>query len=109
MSNFLLGLAATMIGPISGIITTKVMDYVDDAKKWTANAPDAVKQLIVMALAAVIPLLNSKFGLNLPSDIGGLFSQPAVQSIVAFVLALVLKGHSNQSKVNAQLAALKRS
>ena len=108
MSNFLLGLAATLIGPIAGLLTNRIMNYVDDVAKLTANLPDAVKQLIVMVLAAVIPVLNAKFGLQLPSDIAGILSQPTVQSVVAFVLALILKGHQKQAVITTQLAALKR-
>ena len=99
----LLALAGTLIGPLSGLITNRLFDYVDDVKKWTAKLPDAGKQTLVVILAGAIPFLNAKFGFSLPADacavgvaadacIDSLLAQPSLQSIVAIALAFVLKG-----------------
>ena len=98
MSGLLTMLVGTMIGPVSGIITTRVMDYVDDVKGWTARLPDWGKQVIVAALAAVVPLANAQFGIDLSSDPTNILTQPSVQSIVAAGLAFILKGHKLASK-----------
>lgn len=99
MTALLLSIAGTLIGPLAGLITTRLFDYVDDVKLWTAKLPDAVKQLLVVALAAVIPLINAKWGLQLPADPDQLFTQPGVQSLVAVFLAFILKGHKQVAKV----------
>ena len=101
MGNILLGIVGAMIGPISGLITTRVMDYVDDVLKLTNGLPDAIKQLVVMALAAVIPLLNAQYGFHLAPDYQTLLSQPSVQYIVSVVLAFVLKGHAQAKAIAA--------
>lgn len=95
VNSLLISLASTLIGPLSGLVTLALMDYVDDVKKWTANLPDYVKQAIVMGLATVIPIINAKYGLGLSTDPTDLLSQPSVQSIVATALAFILKGHQS--------------
>lgn len=92
MQDLLLKLAAPLIPLLAGLIATKLFDHVDDVLKWTAKLPDAAKQALVAALAVLIPQLNAKYGLQLPSDVAGLLSEPALQSVVAAVLAFVLKG-----------------
>lgn len=75
------------------------MDYIDDAKMWTAKLPDPVKQLLVMVLAAVVPLLNARFGTTLPADLS-IIGAPSVQIIIATVIAFILKGHAQAKAVS---------
>ena len=92
MNSILLGIAGTLIGPISGLVTFRLMNWIDDVAKLTEKWPDTLKQLLVMALAAVVPVANSQWGVELPADAATLFSQPSVQHIVAIALAFILKG-----------------
>lgn len=92
MSGLLLSVAATLIGPLAALITTRLFDHIDDVQKWTEKWPDVVKQLAVTLLAAAIPLANARWGLSLPADPAQLFTQPEVQSVVAVALAFILKG-----------------
>lgn len=95
MTAIFLSIAAHFIGPLSGILTTRVMDVVDDGLKLTANWPDAVKRGVVLALASVLPLVATAFPqLAIPSNPADLLTQPFIQSVLAFVIALVLKGHA---------------
>lgn len=105
MTAVLLGILGTLIGPLSGLITTRLMDYIDDAKGWTDKLPDSVKQLIVMGLAAVIPLVNARFNTQLPADPSALVSQPSIQTIVAMLIAFILKGHKKVSAITTPAAA----
>lgn len=92
-----------LVGPISGFITTYAMDLIDDVLKWTANWPNPVKQLIVMVLSAVIPIIGQQTGLTLPADPSQLATQPVVQMIVGAAVAFFVK-HSNDPK-NVQTPA----
>jgi hypothetical protein len=97
MGSILSKLLPLFIGPISGLVTTRVMDLIDDGLKLTASWSDSVKQLLVMALAAVIPLLNASWGINLPTDPSALATPTTVQYVVGLVIALILKGHASAS------------
>lgn len=97
-------LVGSLLGPISGLITTKVFDYVDDVQKWTARLPAWGKQLLVILLAAVIPAANSQWGLHIAACSAGqdaavcvtnILAQPNIQYIVGLMVAFFLKGHSH--------------
>lgn len=106
MSKIFLSLLGTLIGPLSGLITTRVMDFIDDVMGITAKWPDTIKQLLVMALAAIVPVVNAQWGLHLPPDVPTFFASTDVQYIVGLVLALILKGHSTTSSAAALTAAV---
>lgn len=102
-------------GPIGGFLTTKVMDYVDDVKQFTAAWPDWAKQLTVFLLAAIIPALNLKFntsvatcqqGQALQDCMNTLLARPDVQYVVSLVVAFFLKSHKNQSQAKASMQRL---
>lgn len=92
MKSLGLSLAATLIGPLTGLITKALMDFVDDVLQWTGKLPDWGKRSVVAFVATIIPLVNAQWGLELPADVAGLLSQPTVQSLVGFFLAIILKG-----------------
>jgi hypothetical protein len=95
MSGILLSIAAHFIAPISGILATRFMDVIDDGLKLTANWPDTVKRGVVLALASVLPLVATAFPqLQIPTNPADMLTQPFVQSVIAFVIALVLKTHT---------------
>ena len=104
-SSLVLAIAAAMIGPLSGLITTRVMDTLTRLSTTLDKAPDTVKQIVVMFLAAVIPLANAAWGLQLPADYHALLAQPSVQAVVAMVLAFILKGHQQTKAVAAAVEA----
>ena len=110
MSGILLSIAAHFIAPISAILTTRIMDVIDDGLKLTASWPDAVKRGVVLALASILPLVATAFPqLTVPTNPGDLLTQPFIQSVLAFVIALILKGHAQAQSVavvaNAIIAA----
>lgn len=91
-----------LIPALAGYITNIVMNYTDDVLKLTAKLPDAAKQGLVIVIAALVTTLNQQYGWSLPSDIGGLLSQPSVQTIVAAALAFFVKaGQSKKAAVAA--------
>lgn len=99
-TKFLLMLLSTMIGPLSGLIATNLMDYVDNVLKWTDKAPDAVKQAIVIVLAAAIPAANAQWGLHIPdaTSLQGLLSEPNIQASIAAIIAFSLKAHKKAAE-----------
>lgn len=105
MQAILFGILGTMIGPISALVTTRLMDFIDNVLKLTDGLPATTKQLIVMALAAIVPVLNSHFGVTIPTDYQSILSQPDIQYIVGLILAFVLKGHAQVVAVQHTLAA----
>ncbi len=101
MNSLLTMLAGTLLGPISGIITTRAMDYVDDVKGWTSKLPDWGKQIGVVVISAIIPLANAQFGMDLSGDPMNILTQPSIQTIVAAGLAFILKGHKIAGSVKS--------
>ena len=100
MNTILLGLAGHLVGPISGILTTPVMDWLDDVVKLTAKWPDLLKRCIVLAIAAVLPTIAALApGLHLSMNPADLLTKPEVQAIIAFFVALLLKSH-NKAKAS---------
>lgn len=101
MSGLLGTLGAVLVGPLSGLITTRLMDVIDDGLKITSAWPDTIKQLLVMALAALLPIANAQWHLTLPTDPSLVLTQPTVQYVVGIVLAFVFKHGSTASKTAA--------
>lgn len=101
MNAILLGIASTLIGPISGLVTTRLMDFIDDGMKLTASWPTPVKQILVMALAAIVPVANAQLHLVLPADPSAFFASTNVQYIVGLILAFIFKHGSSASKTAA--------
>lgn len=91
------------MGPLTGFISTYVMDWVDDILKITANWPNPAKQALVIVLTAAIPAIAQATGLTLPADPTQLATQPVVQSVVGAALAFFLK-HVNDPKTSAPIS-----
>lgn len=100
MNSILKMLLPLFVGPISGFVTTYVMDFIDDTLKWTANWPDQVKQAAVLVLSALIPVANAQWGITLPNDPSQLATQPVVQMIVGAAVAFLVK-HTNTVKTTS--------
>lgn len=103
MGGILGTIGAVLVGPLSGLITTRLMDVIDDGLKLTSAWPDTIKQLLVMALAAVVPVANAQWHLTLPADPSQLLTQPTVQYVVGLALAFIFKHGSTASKTQAAL------
>lgn len=93
-----------LVGPLTGFISTYVMDLVDDVLKITANWPNPAKQALVIALTALLPAIAQVTGLTLPADPSNLATQPVVQSIVGAAVAFFVK-HMNDKKATTPVIA----
>lgn len=102
MNGILLGLASHFVGTLSGILTTPVMDWLDDVVQLTAKWPDWSKRTLVAMIAAVLPTVAALVpALHLSMNPADLLSRPEVQTIIGFVIAFLFKVHKNQAKIAA--------
>lgn len=106
MQAILLPILAHLLPLFSGILTTRVMDVLDDGLKLTASWPDSVKRALVAGIAAILPVVGSQVhGLAIPSNPADLLSQPFVQVFVSYLLALIFKTHAQNSAASATASA----
>lgn len=88
-----------------GMVVPSLLDLLKRANKWLDAAPAAVKQTMAFVIAGGVTALAQALGLTLPTDLAQ-WDGPLVATVVAGLLGIARKQHTQLAKVKAQAAAI---